>query len=49
MVDGDTIDIVLGDGSSDRVRLLGVDAPETHMSNDADEYFGITDVGCLDQ
>ena len=29
VVDGDTIDVVFADGSTDRVRLLGVDTPET--------------------
>ena len=29
VIDGDTIDVVCEDGSTDRVRLLGIDTPET--------------------
>lgn len=49
VVDGDTLDIVLRDGSSDRVRLLGVDTPETYTGNNANEYGDITDIDCLDR
>lgn len=30
VVDGDTIDVVVGAGRVERVRLIGVDTPETH-------------------
>ena len=47
IVDGDTIDVVI-DGVEERIRLLGVDTPETSSKNKADEYLGITDTDCLD-
>ena len=49
VVDGDTVDVVFPDGSSDRVRLLGVDTPETHLPNKPFEYGDITDTACLDE
>lgn len=48
VVDGDTIDVVFSDGSNDRVRLLGVDTPETFQTNKPGEYGTITDTTCLD-
>jgi len=48
-VDADTFDVVLPDGSEDRVRLLGVDAPETYGPNKAYEYGSITNTACLDE
>jgi micrococcal nuclease len=48
VIDGDTFDVVLADGSEDRVRLLGVDTPETFISNKSNEYGDITDTICLD-
>jgi micrococcal nuclease len=52
VVDGDTIDIRYEDGSTDTVRLLGVDTPEVHTSVSPDEFEGIPDTdagrGCLD-
>jgi len=41
--------VVLPDGSTDRVRLLGVDAPETYGPNKAYEYDSITNTACLDE
>lgn len=49
VVDADTFDVVLPDGSTDRVRLLGVDAPETYGTNNAYEYGSITNTACLDE
>lgn len=49
VVDGDTIDVVFADGSTDRVRLLGIDTPETFSANDPGEYGDITDTACLDR
>jgi len=42
VVDGDTIDIVAPDGDSPitRVRLWGVDAPESHGSQNGGMYYG---------
>jgi len=36
------------DGTTDRVRLLGVDTPETYSANEPNEYGSITDTACLD-
>ncbi|MDA1129640.1 MAG: thermonuclease family protein, partial [Chloroflexi bacterium] len=60
VIDGDTIDLAfletsleaarqLGLESTERVRLLGVDTPETYSSNTSGEYGGITDTACLDR
>jgi micrococcal nuclease len=42
VVDGDTIDIDLPDGTrkTTRIRLLGIDAPETHSEQFGEMYFG---------
>ncbi len=47
VIDGDTMDVRFKDGSTDRVRLLGVDTPETNAKNKPDEYGDITDLKCL--
>jgi micrococcal nuclease len=47
VVDGDTFDVVLASGSQERVRLLGVDTPETFATNKSNEYGDITDIACL--
>ena len=47
VVDGDTVDVVFQDGTTDRVRLLGIDTPEL-AGNDAYEYGSITNTYCLD-
>lgn len=38
VVDGDTIDVRLADGTEETIRLLGVDTPEVHAENTPDEY-----------
>ena len=43
VVDGDTIDVRLPNGSEDTVRLLGVDTPEVHTENDPAEFPGVPD------
>lgn len=52
VVDGDTVDVRYGNGSTDTVRLLGVDTPEVHVDNQPAEYEGVpdTDAGaaCLE-
>ncbi|WP_415381661.1 lamin tail domain-containing protein [Halosimplex sp. TS25] len=52
VVDGDTVDVRYRNGSTDTVRLLGVDTPEVHVDNDPAEYEGVpdTDAGaaCLE-
>ncbi|PKB64301.1 MAG: hypothetical protein BZY82_11550 [SAR202 cluster bacterium Io17-Chloro-G3] len=49
IIDGDTFEVVLEDGSSDMVRLLGVDTPETNGQNKPHEYGTITNTACLDK
>ncbi len=40
VLDGDTIVVDLGDGTTDTVRLLGVDTPETHHPTKPVQCFG---------
>ena len=48
VVDGDTIDVILPNGTEERVRLLGIDTPETKVDrNKPYEYDDITDLECL--
>jgi len=39
VVDGDTIDVLI-DGSEERVRLLGIDTPETRLDDGPPECYG---------
>jgi micrococcal nuclease len=43
VVDGDTVDVRFEDGSVERVRLLGVDTPETHDDVSPGEFEGVPD------
>jgi len=43
VVDGDTMKVVLANGSQETVRLLGVDTPEVHTENSPDELEGVPD------
>ncbi len=43
IVDGDTIEIRYANGTTDTVRLLGVDTPEVHVPNTPEEYEGVPD------
>ncbi|MDZ7702499.1 MAG: lamin tail domain-containing protein [Halobacteriales archaeon] len=43
VVDGDTVEVRFPDGSTDTVRLLGVDTPEVHAANEPAEYEGVPD------
>lgn len=43
VVDGDTVDVEFADGTEERVRLLGVDTPETHTEVSPDEFEGVPD------
>ena len=47
VIDGDTFDVEFEDGTTDTVRLLGIDTPETQLPNAPTEYGLITDTGCL--
>ena len=40
VVDGDTVELDFGDGTSDRARLLGIDTPETVKPNAPVDCFG---------
>lgn len=41
VVDGDTLEVRFADGSTDTVRLLGVDSPETAADNEPGEFEGV--------
>lgn len=41
VVDGDTVEVRFPDGSTDTVRLLGVDTPEVHAANEPAEFEGV--------
>jgi micrococcal nuclease len=41
VVDGDTLDVRLADGTEDTVRLLGVDTPEVHVETTPAEFEGV--------
>ncbi len=43
VVDGDTVKVVLENGTRETVRLLGVDTPEVHSENTPDEFEGVPD------
>jgi len=48
VIDGDTLDVLLPNGNIERVRLLGIDTPETKADNNKpNEYDDITDLDCL--
>ena len=48
VMDGDTFDCILPNGTEERVRILGIDTPETTASgNNEYEYGDITDLDCL--
>jgi len=41
VVDGDTIRVAYANGTTDTVRLVGVDTPEVHVENDPAEFEGV--------
>jgi micrococcal nuclease len=43
VVDGDTMTVAYRNGSTETIRLLGVDTPEVHVENDPAEFDGIPD------
>jgi micrococcal nuclease len=43
VVDGDTVDVRLQDGTEERIRLLGVDTPEVRGENDPADFPGVPD------
>ena len=48
VTDGDTFWATFDSGHIEKVRILGVDTPETYRSNTLGEYEGITSAECLD-
>lgn len=52
VVDGDTLDVRYSNGTTDTVRLRGVDTPEVHVPTNPSEYEGVPDsdagAACLD-
>ena len=48
VIDGDTIDVIMPDGSTERIRFLGIDTPEIFKENRPNEYDAITDLSWLD-
>jgi micrococcal nuclease len=49
VVDGDTIDVQFPNGAFERIRLLGVDTPETDGGNRPREFGNVVDVSCLNE
>jgi micrococcal nuclease len=45
VTDGDTVEVEFDDGTTDTVRLLGVDTPEVYGGNDPSEFEGVPDTG----
>jgi micrococcal nuclease len=43
VVDGDTVDVRYSNGTTDTVRLLGVDSPEVYSDNSPGEFEGVPD------
>lgn len=43
VIDGDTMDVAYANGTTERIRLLGVDTPETHASVSPGEWEGVPD------
>lgn len=43
VIDGDTMDVEFANGTTERVRLLGVDTPETYTAVSPDEWEGVPD------
>lgn len=41
VVDGDTVEVRLADGSTEMVRLLGIDTPEVHVRTNPAEFEGV--------
>lgn len=52
VTDGDTVDVEYQNGTTDTVRMLGVDTPEVHIENDPTKFEGVPDTEageqCLD-
>ncbi len=49
VTDGDTVDVEYSNGTTDTVRLLGVDTPEIYGENDPTEFEGVPDTEAGEQ
>lgn len=49
VIDGDTIDVLFSDGTEERVRMVGIDTPESYGENDPAKWDGIDDAIVLDR
>ncbi len=49
VTDGDTVDVEYSNGTTDTVRLLGVDTPEVFGANDPTEFEGVPDTEAGEQ
>lgn len=47
VIDGDTLEVSFKDGEIERIRMVGIDCPESLKANDPDEYPGISDTEYL--
>lgn len=47
VIDGDTLEVLFQDGKTERIRIVGIDCPESLKANDPDEYLGISDIEYL--
>ena len=48
VVNGDTIEVLFENGTTETVRLVGVDAPERPGGNQSHRFEGVADSACLD-
>ena len=48
VVNGDTVEVLFDNGTTETVRLVGVDAPERPGGNQTHRFEGVTDSACLD-
>ena len=47
IVDGDTIEVLFKDGKTERIRMIGIDYPDSLKENNPAEYEGISDIEYL--
>lgn len=43
VIDGDTVEIFFDSGVTDKVRLVGIDCPETNAKSDSDDWYNMSD------
>lgn len=47
VIDGDTLEVLFKDGEIERIRMVGIDCPESLKANNPDEYPGISNIEYL--